>query len=102
LYYIEGRTDIFYYIEGRTYRLYYLKGRTDIFYYIEVRTDTIRYTVYNCPDMEKYRVNKIHIGNFIDPIVFVLEYCTLCSEFILILQPNLISNVFHIRTTNLS
>ena len=72
MYYIEGRTDIFYYIEGRTYRLYYLKGRTDIFYYIEVRTDTIRYTVYNCPDMEKYRVNKIHIGNFIDPIFFVL------------------------------
>jgi hypothetical protein len=69
-------------------------GRTDIFYYIEVRTDTICYTVYNCPEMEKYRVNKIHIRNFIDPIFFVLEYCTLCSKVIVILQPNLISNVF--------
>ena len=81
---------------------YSLEGRTDIFYYLEVRTDTICYTVHNCPEMEKYRVNKIHIGNFIDPIFFVLEYCTLCNEFIVILQPNLISKVFHIRTTNLS
>jgi hypothetical protein len=40
----------------------------------------ISYTVYNCPNMEKYRVNKIHIGrgeaprldmNFIDPIFSV-------------------------------
>jgi hypothetical protein len=30
------------------------------------------------------------------------DNCTLCNEFILILQPNLISNVFHIRTMNLS
>jgi hypothetical protein len=30
------------------------------------------------------------------------DNCALCSEFILILQPNLISNVFHIRTMNLS
>jgi hypothetical protein len=28
--------------------------------------------------------------------------CTLCNKFILILQPNLISNVFHIRTMSLS
>jgi len=42
--------------------------------------DTISYTVYNCPNTEKYRVNKIHIGrgedepdmNFIDPIFSAL------------------------------
>ena len=26
------------------------------------KPDTISYTVYNCPNTEKYRVNKIHIG----------------------------------------
>ena len=59
---------------------YCLEGRTDIFYYLEVRTDTIRFTVYNCPNTEKYWVNKIQIGrgeaeldvNFIDPIFSVL------------------------------
>ena len=42
--------------------------------------DIISYTVYNCPNTEKYRVNKIHIGrgevepdmNFIDPIFSAL------------------------------
>ena len=27
-----------------------------------VKLCTISYTVYNCPNTEKYRVNKIHIG----------------------------------------
>jgi hypothetical protein len=42
--------------------------------------NNISYTVYNCRNTEKYRVNKIHIGrgeaesdmNFIDPIFSVL------------------------------
>ena len=39
--------------------------------------DNISYAVYNCPNTEKYRGNKIHIGrdsnmNFIDPIFSVL------------------------------
>ena len=42
--------------------------------------NTISYTVYNCPNTKKYRVNKMHIGraeaepdmNFIDPIFSVL------------------------------
>jgi hypothetical protein len=73
-------------------------------------TNTISYTVYNCPNTEKYRVNQIHIGRgsrvryeFYWPDMFPYwDNCTLCNEFILILQPNLISNVFHIRTMNLS
>jgi hypothetical protein len=63
-----------------------------------VSLHTISYTVYNCPNTEKYRVNKIHI----DPGIFRIRTIVHCSEFILILQPNLISNVFHIRTMNLS
>jgi hypothetical protein len=35
-------------------------------------------------------------------LIYKKDNCTLYNEFILILQPNLISNVFHIRTMNLS
>ena len=63
-----------------------------------VSLHTISYTVYNCPNTEKYRVNKIHI----DPGIFRIRTIVHCSEFILILHPNLISNIFHIRTMNLS
>ena len=44
----------------------------------------ISYTVYNCPNMEKYRVNKTHIGrgesdmNFIDPIFFRIRTIVHC------------------------
>ena len=46
----------------------------------------ISYTVYNCPNTEKYRVNKIHIGlgeaepdmNFIDLKFFVLRTIVHC------------------------
>jgi hypothetical protein len=62
-----------------------------MFYIKKPLGDIISYTVYNCPNTEKYRVNKIHIGrgeankihigrgeaepdmNFIDPIFSVLK-----------------------------
>ena len=58
-----------------------------MFYIKKPLGDIISYTVYNCPNTEKYRVNKIHIGlgkihigrgeakpdmSFIDPIFSVL------------------------------
>ena len=69
----------------------------------------ISYTVHNCPNTKKYRVNKLHIGRgsraryeFYWPDIFRIRTIVHCKEFILILKPNLISNVFHIRTMNLS
>jgi hypothetical protein len=75
------------------------------YYTIDIKVWLNFFSKYNCLSLDNlYPFISVPFLNKKNPEILLTRYfpyqdnCTLCNEFILILQPNLISNVFHIRT----